>query len=51
MKKNQNKEKITSNIFKKVTSFHIKKSMKKHIFNLFKNKDFLKNFKTDNDLV
>jgi uncharacterized protein (DUF486 family) len=32
MKKTQNKEKITLNIFKKVTSLHLKKSMKKTHF-------------------
>jgi hypothetical protein len=49
----QNKEKITLNIFKLViTSFHIKKIMKKKIFssNLFENKDFFKIIKTNDDL-
>jgi hypothetical protein len=31
-KKTQNKEKITLNIFEKVTSLHIKKSMKENSF-------------------
>jgi hypothetical protein len=44
MKKTQNKEKITLNIFKKVTSLRIKKSKKKHILIIQKLRFFL-NFK------
>jgi hypothetical protein len=45
-------KKTTLNIFKKVTSLHIKKSMKNHIFstNLFKNEEFFKISKTNDYL-